>query len=419
MDSSDAWTRSSDTGVWLRASVFAIKHSHLASRGVHPQDIRHRSHCGVWIADAKVVGRGGTEVQGVMRDRCLRVRSGLWVLAIALMASNVAHAASRRLNIHVVRDRLTLAVTRFPQVYLYGSIDKDAPRRFEQLVKSGRIVPGSDIYLSAKDGDAAAGMALGRLFREGGMATHLSAPRKTFPGARNSKTSVCMDACAYAFFGGLYRWAPSGNDRLGLTVPAKGAWPADVTGYLKAMDVDLGELKPASPGPVLWLGADRLTRTGAVNNGRLPPTATYDVSTAAPTIDLRQVDRKGEHRLTITCRPGHTDVVAYNPVGATRARQIAARGARSYFELDGKQVLGQTDGVRVDGNDLVIERDYPPADLYDLVFAGRVGAWVTGRSKAFRDGFVITPWPVHKQLTVFYYACWRAAPWTPRAKKHG
>lgn len=364
----------------------------------------------------EVSGRGGNQVQGMMSGRA---SVSLWLLTLALLASSTTQAASHRLNIHVVRDRLTLAVTKYPQVYLYGSIDKDAPKRFQQLVDSGRIVPGSDVYLNAKDGDPAAGMALGRLFRKGGMATHLSAPRKTFPGAGKTKTAVCMDACAYAFFGGLYRWAPSGNDRLGLTLSGQGSLPSPVSGYLQTMGVELGDLGAGTPGGVLWLGAERLTKTGAVNNGRLPPTATYDIATPTPKVDLRQVDRKGEHRLTITCRPGQTEVTAYNPVGATRARQIAARGARSYFELDGKQVLGQTDGVRVEGDTLVIQRDYPPADLYDLLFAGKVGAWVTGRSKAFRDGFIITPWPVHKQLTDFYYACWRAAPWTPRAKKHG
>lgn len=341
-----------------------------------------------------------------------------------MLASSTAQAARERLNIHVVNDRLTLAITKYPQVYLYGSIDPDAPKRFETLMKDGRIVPGSDIYLSAKDGDVAAGMALGRLFRKGGMATHMSAPRKTFPHARNTKTAVCMDACAYAFFGGLYRYAPSGSDRIGLTLPAKGSapLPAEVASYLTHMQVDPADLAPlpgAQAGGVTWLGAERLTESGAINNGQLPPTAAYDVASATPSIDVRQTDRKGEHRLTITCRPGHTDVTAYNPVGAKRARQIVARGARSYIELDGKQMLGENDGVSVQGDALVIHRDYPPADLYDLVFAGRAGFWVTGRTDAFRDGFVITPWPVHKQLTVFYYACWHAAPWTPRSKKRG
>ena len=351
-------------------------------------------------------------------------RSTSWVrLAAACMAvaaTHAAHAAQAggdRLDIHVLSDRLTLAVAKHPQVYLYGRIDADAPARFQALVASGRITPGSDVYLSAPDGDAAAGMALGRLFRRGGMATHLSAPRKTFPHAgKSSRVAICVDACAYAFFGGLYRWAPSGGDRLGITVPAKGL-PADVAAYLKTMEIDLGDATGAAPtGATRWLGAEALEKTGAVNNGRLPPQAVYDIASPTPTLDLRQVDRKGEHRLAVTCRPGQTQVVAYEKVGAQRAREIVARGARSYLELNGRPILAAKGGVSAEGDLLAIRRDYPPSNLVDLLFAGSVGAWVDGRSAAFRDGFVIHPWGAYAQLKVFYHACWRAAPWPPRVR---
>lgn len=325
-------------------------------------------------------------------------------------------AKVERLNIHVLNDRLTLAVARHPQVYLYGRIDADAPKRFSKLMQSGRIAPGSDVYLSAREGDVAAGMALGRLIRQGGMATHLGAPRKSFPRATASRTALCVDSCAYAFFGGLYRWAPSGSDRLGLTVPLSPAANA----YLKDMQIDPGDLTlaPGAPaGPVLWLTAERLEMTGATNNGRLPPVAHYDITSATPTLDLRQLDRKGEHRLTVTCRPGQTLVVAYERVGALRARQIVARGARSYFALNGRPILASQDGVSAEGDMLLIRRNYPPSDLVDLLFAGSIGAWVDGRSAAFRDGFELHPWGAYKQLKVFYHACWRAAPWPPRANK--
>lgn len=346
-------------------------------------------------------------------------------LCLVGWGANAAPAKGEQLNIHVLSDRLTLAVARHPQVYLYGRIDPDAPKRFAKLMQSGRIAPGSDVYLSAREGDVAAGMALGRLIRQGGMATHLGAPRKSFPRATASRTALCVDACAYAFFGGLYRWAPSGSDRLGLTLPAKGSsatvpLAADADAYLKAMQIDLGDLAPppgAPAGSVIWLTAERLEKTGATNNGRLPPVAHYDIASATPTLDLRQLDRKGEHRLTITCGPGQTLVAAYERVGALRARQIVARGARSYFELNGRTILAATDGVSAEGDMLVIRRRYPPSDLVDLLFAGSIGAWVDGRSAAFRDGFELHPWGAYKQLKVFYHACWKAAPWPPRANK--
>ncbi len=347
-----------------------------------------------------------------------------WLPAVLLawlgVASGVASAKGGDLRIRVVRDRLTLAVAGHPQVYLYGRIDTGAARRFEQLVRAGRISPGSDVYLSASAGDVATGMALGRMIRSGGMATHLGAPRKTWPGAGHSRAATCVDACAYAFFGGLYRWAPSGSDRLGFTRAELDR--ARFRAYLQSMQIDPGGLVATTAlasGAVAWFGASGLEQTGAVNNGRLPSTATYDIASPTPSIDLRQVDRKGEHRLTVTCRPGRTEVAAYERVGVRRARQIVARGARSYLQLDGRTVLPSNDGVGAEGDMLVIRRDYPPSELVDLLFAGTIGAWVDGRSAAFRDGFAIHPWGAYAKLKVFYHACWRAAPWPPRSKRPG
>lgn len=380
------------------------------------------------MVDGRSNGAIGLARPGVGDGMGVRAR-GRAMLACAVLAACGAASAktgSERLNIHVVRDRLTLAVTKYPQVYLYGRIDGDAPRRFEQLMKAGTIVPGSDVYLSSRDGDPAAGMALGRLIRAGDMATHLSAPRKTFPHAGSSRTALCVDACAYAFLGGLYRWAPSGSDRFGLTSPANHAagtsspFSAGVKDYLAQMGIDPTAFAPAmaaTPGRVAWFTPEQLTAAKVVNNGKLVPKASYDVTSAEPSLDLRLTDRKGEHRLTVLCRPGHTLVTAYEHVGAARARQIASRGGSSYFEINGNPVLEGNEGVSAEGDLLVIRRDYPPSDLVDLLFAGSVGAWVTGRSKAFRDGFAMNPWPLRDQLKVFYYACWRAAPWPPRVRK--
>lgn len=366
-------------------------------------------------------------VQGATKPAAvIRLRGGdkrcccLPALLLALfgLGAGVAHAKGGELRIRVVRDRLTLAVAGHPQVYLYGRIDTGASRRFGRLVRAGRISPGSDVYLSSSEGDVATGMALGRMIRSGGMATHLGAPRKNWPGAGHSRAATCVDACAYAFFGGLYRWAPSGKDRLGIARPLLDSTRSHA--YLQSMQIDPADLLAAmgaasvAPG---WLDAAALEKTGAVNNGRLPPTATYDIASPTPSIDLRQVDRKGEHRLTVTCRPGRTEVAAYERVGARRARQIVARGARSYLQLDGRTVLPSNDGVSAEGDTLVIRRDYPPSGLVDLLFAGSIGAWVDGRSAAFRDGFAIHPWGVYAKLKVFYHACWSAAPWSPRERK--
>jgi hypothetical protein len=360
-------------------------------------------------------------------ERYFRLRRVLLAgTCIGMGAAGVVHAASGKLNIQVIRDRLTIAVARYPQVYLYGSIDEGAPERFQALMHSGRIPPGSDIYLNARSGDSSAGMALGRMFRAGGMATHLGTPRQPKSAPASAKVATCIDACAYAYFGGLYRWSPSGSDRIGFSahpeqVDGKVFDKAASAAYLKQMGIDLGTFSPVHADPkdsVVWLPADQMIAANMANNGRLPVTATYDLSGPAPAIELQQIDRKGKHRLAIQCHPGKTTVTAYDEVGRERAREVVARGSHSYFQIDDTRILDQfRDGTGVDNNALIIRRDYPPADLVDLVSAWSFGAWVGGRTDAFRDGFSMPLHPVYKQLKVFYYACWSAAPWPARQKE--
>lgn len=342
---------------------------------------------------------------------------------VALAGS--AQAATDTLKMQVLSDRLTLAVARYPQVYLYGTIDAGAPERFASLMTSGRIPAGSDIYLNARSGDEAAGMALGRMFRAGRMATHLGTPRQSRNAPASAKVAICVDACALAYFGGAYRWAPSGSDRMGFgadRIRVGGTFfdKPSVASYLKQMDiaVERSTQKPSrSAGEVVWFDADQMLGNGMANNGRLPVTAISDVAARIPTITLRQVDRNGAHRLSIQCEPGRTTVSAYDEVGRARAREVVGRGTHSYFQLDDARVLDlPRDGAGVDGSALIIRRNYPPADLVDLVSAWSFGAWVGGRTNAFRDGFKMPLQPVHKQLKLFYYACWRAAPWPARPK---
>jgi len=341
------------------------------------------------------------------------------VLPCALLVLPVVASASgsvpARLKIDVVRDRLTLSLTHYPQVYLHGEIDAGASRRFAALVASGRIEAGSDVYLNARGGDRAAGMALGRMFRAGGMATHLGTPRQPKQASIEARTAVCVDACVYAYLGGLYRWASSGRDRIGFSSPQMRKAPRlpDVVAYLRAMGIAEGSF-----GSEAWMTAERMIASGLANNGRLAATATYDLSAPAPRLDVRQADRKGMHRLTVQCQPGRTTVTTYDEVGVERARQIVLRGGNSYLQLGDEKRLSQPrGGAQAVGNALVIRRDFPPADLVDLISAWSVGAWVGGRSDAFRDGFSMPLQSVRAKLKVFYYTCWRVAPWPPRPKK--
>jgi hypothetical protein len=341
---------------------------------------------------------------------------------------------SGQLSIQVNDDRMTLAITKVPQVYLYGVIDADAPERVEALMKSWKIPNGSDIYLSATGGDVHAGIALGRLFRSGAMSTHLGTPRRHQPSSIQAKTAICTGACAYAFLGGLYRWAPSGFDRIGLSasqLPASqpsdpkqsGATqatqtaqaPDEIVAYLKDMGIDRNALAPASSASrddMMWLSADQMLSTGIANNGNLPLTATLTSSPGAPSLVLSQVFRNGERRIALQCNPGVVTVTAYNIVGAERARQIVARSFRSYMEVNQHESASQErDGVSVTDQAVVITRLYPSTELGKLLYGYTLGAWVSEMNSAYRYGFAFVLNPVRSTIADYYLACWQFAPW--------
>lgn len=342
-----------------------------------------------------------------------------------------ADALPQQMAIQVNDDRMTVTMAGAPQIYLYGVIDADAPQRFEALVKSGKIPSGSDVYLNSAQGDLAAGMALGRLFRAGSMTTHLGTPRrKGRAGYRGIKAAVCSGACAYAYFGGLYRWAPTGSDRIGLirhrtagTAPIPSA-SGETDAYLKNMGVDLdalASLPTSSTDSPTWLTADQMTVAGLANNGRLPLKTKSWLLPPAPLLELHQDDRDGSHRLVLQCRPGSLTLTAYDLVGATRARQIVAHETRSYFEVNRQEVLVEPRGAaRIVDGAVVITRPYPPTELGNLLSSTSISAWVGGRRSAFRYGATFMLYPARHAIKDFYNACWRAAPWPvkPSPKKN-
>ncbi|MFK2899704.1 hypothetical protein ISP15_05090 [Dyella jejuensis] len=321
--------------------------------------------------------------------------------------------------IKIYDDRMTLAMTEAPQVYLYGYIDADAPARFSALMKSWKIPTGSDIYLNSPGGDLKAGLALGRLFRAGSMVTHLGTPTRGPHQSVVNKNAVCIDACAYAYMGGLYRWAPSGSDHLGITPQGAEAAhapsaSAEVDAYLKDMGVKpdwLASASTPSHDATAWLDADRMLASGLANNGRLNLFATYKLLSGAPYLELKQTDRHGDHRITLLCKPDGAQLAAYNTAGSDRARQIVARGTRSYLEIDRQPVLVQEqDGATLEDQSVVIRRTYPLAQLQRIASAQSLGAWVEQRSSSFRYGFGFEVTGVRNVLKAFYDNCLLYAP---------
>lgn len=338
-------------------------------------------------------------------------------LLACLLALGPVHARktapkqpSEQLAVQINADKLTLAAAGAPQVYLYGTIDAGAPQRIEALIRSWKIPRGSDVYLNSSAGDLDAGLALGRLFRNSSMVTHLGSPRRNARTRLVPKDAVCVDACAYAYFGGLYRWAPTGRDRLGVHIPAANQQTA-VSAYLKEMGIRAEALAPSTPASgtdAAWLDPDQMLASGLANNGRLALNATYQWVDGAPFLSLNQIVRNGVNRITIACKPDRLVFTAYYIVGGDRARKVVAGAGRSFFEIDGREALPQQPATLTTLNEAIVtSRDYPKTQI-DRILTGRsMGAWLTDRSKSVRYGFNIFLAPVRGSLGDFGKACGR------------
>lgn len=333
--------------------------------------------------------------------------SGASARASAESPSRSSSQSAGQLGVQINDDRMTISVAKVPQIYLYGTIDAAAAQRVQAMIQSRRIPPNSDIYLNSPGGDVAAGMALGRLFRAGNMTTHLGAPRKTAQQPIVPKTSQCVNACAYAYAGGVFRWAPTGSDRFGAQpLPGNVTPSTDVAAYLKDMGVDPQVFGSTPNGEVIWLNAEQMLADGLANNGRLLPTAVNNPISSFATITITQLTREGEHRLTLQCRPGSLTLSAYYAIGADRARQMVARAVRSYFEVNDQPVnSSERANASVVDQAVMFSQTLPAAQLDQLVSARLMAAWLADRGGAVRYGFWMPMDGVRKELRTYANNC--------------
>jgi len=336
------------------------------------------------------------------------------VMALPLYAAGASReampATSSQLNVQVNDDRMTLAVAKVPQIYLYGPIDAGAAQRVQAMIQANKIPPNSDIYLNSPGGDVQAGMALGRLFRAGKMTTHLGSPRRTARQPIVPKTSQCVEACAYAYAGGLFRWAPTGTDRFGAQAVASSASATEATAYLQEMGLDPKVFGSVPNGEVTWLDTEQMRKDGLANNGRLPPTAAAGPVNGVASLSLTQLARDGEHRLTLVCRPDGLTITAYYTIGVDRARSIVARATHSYFEINDKPAAEDNHAnIAAVAQSVVFTQPVPLAQLSQLPSAYTMGAWLADRGGNVRYGFWMEMNPVRNDLRAFGNNCQQVA----------
>lgn len=361
----------------------------------------------------------------------LTVSLGSWTVQAKDSAAADPYAASGlmaadQLSIRVKNDRLTLAVARTAQVYLSGVIDAGAPQRFDAWVKNGKIPFGSDVYLDASGADTGAALALGRLLRSNSMVTHLGSPPQ--PGQK-PRAAVCMDTCVFVYLGGLYRWSPTGTDRIGLRGPyltslrvQSAGQPSvsvsnDASAYLAAMGIRAAGFMrtlASSNDTMIWLNYDQMLAWELANNGRLPLSASYTRAPGPATLTFTQVVRDGENRITLVCAPDGVTLSSRYGVGPVRARQLMARETRSYFEIDHQEVLPEQNGrARMVDDAIVFSRPLSLDQLAKLLSTYSMGAWVKDKNGAVRYGFTIGPVTARDSFPTYYADCEKIVPRVP------
>ncbi|MBD8873747.1 hypothetical protein [Rhodanobacter sp. DHB23] len=335
------------------------------------------------------------------------------LLAIQVPAKSPPNVAGP-LTVHVRNDSMTLRVAKAPQAYLAGTIDDAAVAQVRQLLEAGKLVPGSDVYLDSSAGDIVAGMELGRLFRASRFNTHLGT---WHTGNSPALPATCLDACAYAYLGGVYRWSPSGSDRIGLhdnLQPARAASSAaqtpDANQYVEAMGVRPAEFAQVAGlvvNGVAWWSTEKLASTQVANNGRLPLEAAYQKAPGTPsTLLLSQMVHGKQDQVTLQCAPGQITLAARYVVGAERTGLLAARAMYAYFQVGGQPwQMHQGERPHADGDALVFSRTMPFAQLTPVLQSMSLGVWFEITGSPVRVGFWVAPLQVEKLTQPFLADC--------------
>lgn len=347
-----------------------------------------------------------------------------WLALAMLCHAGIALAAPAAkpagpLTVHMRSDRMTLQIAKAPQIYFAGTINSQAVQQVRDLLDSGKVSPGADVYLDSSDGDVAAGIALGKLFRTARLNTHLGTWRTGgWSSGVPARPATCLDACAYAYLGGVYRWSPSGADRIGLheallpdrTQAAPDApTPEDLRAYLESMGVQpayFAHVVNTVVNGIAWWNADAMAPWQVANNGRLPLQAADQSVPGTPKLQLTQTMRHDHNRITLQCAPDKVDLTASYGVGDARARQIVARVMYAYFGVDGHaQDKRHGDAPQVDDGALVFTRQLPFADLANVLATTSLGAWFEVSGSPVRLGFWMSPSVVAKDTQTFFAAC--------------
>jgi hypothetical protein len=230
---------------------------------------------------------------------------------------------------------------------------------------------------------------------------------------------VCMDACVLAYLGGLYRWTPAGADHVGLhgsyllslklQDDGKADAPNEVVSYFKTLDSHATAFlrtKTPTGNEVTWLSADEMFGWELANNGRLTLQGSYQRAPGPATLTITQTVRGGENKITLVCAPDGVTLTSHYSVGTSRARQLMSREARSYFEINEREVLPQqNERARLDNDAIVFSRPLSMEQLAELLSTNSMGAWIKDKGGNVRYGFTMGPAMAKASFPSYYADC--------------
>lgn len=195
-----------------------------------------------------------------------------------------------------------------------GEIGANTPASFQEFIKAHAISSqqAATVVLNSPGGSLLGGLALGKLFRQNGFATHVGAIYQGEDGqTKVSSQAICASACAYAFLGGGQRSLETGS-KYGLhqlstaslnAVSMQSALKsiqsliAFVNKYVIEMGVSSELVTIAtsiSSSSIDWIDNSTLLKLGAVNSSGLNAQQDWKFLSPNQTVmDVSVVDRRG------------------------------------------------------------------------------------------------------------------------------
>lgn len=225
------------------------------------------------------------------------------------------------------------------RIIIEGPIRSDSAQSFERFISDNRVPEQSDVILNSPGGSLYGGIALGRAIRRLNMNTHVRVPDVSIRGANAAQNYECVSACALAFLGGRFRFAPNNarlgvhrfafNDAVGREADAAQVVSATVVSYIQEMGVnprlfELASMTP--PSSMYYLTPSDWRNLNVVNSGYDPVNWTVEANGGIVYLKGERQTIHGVNKFMMYCDPslGPVLYVIIDPQG--RQNEIMGMG---------------------------------------------------------------------------------------------